>query len=92
MVQRAPSPESDPDAYVEPATAGIALGEFNFLDWELPDPVVLAKTGLGTSGDNVSNPELQRPQLQGNDFRRCGSLASSVSHTPKPTPDQNIAS
>jgi len=26
---------------------------------------------LGASGDNVSNPQLQWPQLQGNDFRGC---------------------
>ncbi len=44
----------DPDAYVEPTSAGIRLGEFNFLDWELPDPVVLAKTGLGESSDTVT--------------------------------------
>mgnify|MGYP002631697811 CR=1 FL=1 len=44
----------DPDAYVEPLTAGIALGEFNFMDWALPDPVVLAKTGLGQSGDGMT--------------------------------------
>lgn len=44
----------DPDAYVEPATAGIRLGEFNFLDWALPDPVVLAKTGLEAKGGDIS--------------------------------------
>ena len=43
----------DPDAYVEPASAGIKLGEFKFEDWSVPDPVVLAKTGLSRDGGDV---------------------------------------
>ncbi|MCP4808914.1 MAG: Tol-Pal system beta propeller repeat protein TolB [Proteobacteria bacterium] len=43
----------DPDAYLEPASSGIKLGEFKFDDWSVPDPMVLAKTGLDREGDSV---------------------------------------
>jgi TolB protein len=36
----------DPDAYIEPHSAGPGPGEFQFEDWDVPGAVVLAKTTL----------------------------------------------
>lgn len=44
----------DPDAYLEPTSAGIKPGEFKYEDWSVPDPMVLAKTSLSRAGGDVS--------------------------------------
>ena len=45
----------DPAAYIEPGSAGIQQGEFQWSDWDVPGAVVLAKTSLSEiSGDQVS--------------------------------------
>ncbi|GDX78772.1 protein TolB [Deltaproteobacteria bacterium] len=43
----------DPKAYVEPASAGIHLGEFDFASWRTPGAAALAKTSLGASGEGL---------------------------------------
>ncbi len=42
----------DPDGFVEPAHAGVRLGEFEFDDWKVPGATVLAKTVLTDNGAN----------------------------------------
>ncbi len=43
----------DPKAYVEPAGAGIRLGEFDFASWRAPGASALAKTELTASGEGT---------------------------------------
>jgi TolB protein len=43
----------DPDAYIEPASAGVEPGTFDYKDWEISDTVVLAKSKLGESGGKL---------------------------------------
>ncbi|MED5373082.1 MAG: Tol-Pal system beta propeller repeat protein TolB [Myxococcota bacterium] len=45
----------DPNAYIEPGSAGLREGEFQWSDWDVPGAVVLAKTSLASvSADQVS--------------------------------------
>ncbi len=43
----------DPAAFVEPATAGVRPGEFDFGDWRIPGAAVLAKTTLETDPEKI---------------------------------------
>jgi len=43
----------DPNAYVEPASAGIRTGEFDFADWRVPGAAGLVKAGLSGQGDRL---------------------------------------
>ena len=41
-------------AYIEPNSAGLAPGEFDFADWRVPGAAGLAKTGLTSEGDMLA--------------------------------------
>jgi TolB protein len=43
----------NPDAFIEPASAGLEPGQFKFEDWDVPDAVVLGKTKVESVGDKV---------------------------------------
>lgn len=43
----------DPDSFVEPSSAGIRPGEFDYGDWGVPGATVLAKTRLDASPEKV---------------------------------------
>jgi len=48
----------DPAAFVEPSSAGVRLGEFDFADWKVPGAAVLAKTVVtATSGTGSARAE-----------------------------------
>jgi TolB protein len=47
----------DPDSFVEPAAAGVRIGEFEFSDWKVPGAAVLAKTVL-TAGSGQARAEV----------------------------------
>lgn len=43
----------DPKSFVEPSTAGVHLGEFDFAAWRTPGAAALAKTSLAASAEGV---------------------------------------
>lgn len=43
----------DADAYIEPPSAGVEPGTFDYDDWDISNTVVLAKTKLTGSGDKL---------------------------------------
>jgi TolB protein len=43
----------DPNAYVEPSSAGIKPGEFSFDNWKVPGASVLAKTSVAADASSV---------------------------------------
>ncbi len=43
----------DPEAYIEPESAGVEPGSFDYEDWDISNTVVLAKTRLGDSGGKL---------------------------------------
>ena len=43
----------NPDGFVEPAHAGVRMGEFEFDDWKTPGAAVLAKTVLTSTGTSA---------------------------------------
>lgn len=66
----------DPDAFIEPPSAGIMPGQFKFEDWEVPGAVVLAKGGLGSAGGDQLRAEIWVYDVPGH--RRLGARAFTV--------------
>jgi TolB protein len=73
----------DPKSYVEPATAGISLGQFKFDDWDIIGASMLAKTSLTGAGSGL-RVEVQgfdvagRQRLAGNAFTNTAGSDAAV--------------